>query len=238
MNFFGISTSVFDGSEGVFSFFLRHVGAQKKSLGDGSVVMVSSKIVALSQGRMVSSDSADMEQWVERESDEFWKTSLPHLFLTITNGIVLPNAGIDASNVGEGNLVLLPSDVQACADEFRDQLKEEFSLRNVGVVICDSRCTPLRAGVTGVALGWSGFEGVEDQRGEEDLFGVPLKMTQNAMADNLASAAELVMGNGNEAVPFVVCENAPVRFTDDAQSPEMAHFSRADDLFAALWEQK
>lgn len=238
MNFLTLKTPLFHPGENLFSFFEDALNKNQQELKENSVIIIASKIVALSQKRIVLAETSEMETWVKKESEQYWTTDYPGYFLALKNGVLIANAGIDASNSEKGTLILWPENVQQVADELRALVQEQLKLKNIGFVISDSRCTPLRAGVTGVALAWSGFVGVRNEQGAKDLFGKELKVTQNAVADNLTSAAELVMGNANESTPFVICQNAPVEFTDVQQDPRMGVFPMEKDLFSVFWKKE
>ncbi|MCJ7716633.1 MAG: coenzyme F420-0:L-glutamate ligase, partial [Anaerolineales bacterium] len=121
----------------------------------------------------------------------------------ITKGNMSPNAGIDGSNAPEDHVVLLPENPGASADRIRKQLQEAF-LNKVGVIVGDSRTQPMRLGCVGIALGCAGILPVEDARGSKDLFGKELTITRKATADNMVSAAQLIMGEAGESIPAVI----------------------------------
>ncbi len=112
------------------------------------------------------------------------------------------------------NVVFLPKDLQKTADSIRQQLEKRHKVK-IGIILADSRVQPLKVGVIGMALAVSGFQPVIDCRGRKDLFGRVLRIKQMAVADDIASAAELLMGECDEAVPFALVRGAPVNFTDD-----------------------
>jgi coenzyme F420-0:L-glutamate ligase len=118
-------------------------------------------------------------------------------------GTLLPNAGIDASNAPAGSVVLLPLDPDASAARIRSAIAERTGV-DLGVIIVDSRTHAMRLGCSGVAIGCSGIPSVIDERGRKDLFGRELQVTKRAVADCIASAAELVMGEADECVPAAV----------------------------------
>jgi len=171
-------------------------------------------------GEKYGIDPREMEL-VLQECDEVFG-GVPGAALTITKGVLAPNAGIDASNVPEGHVVLLPKDPRKSSEDIRKKLEKRYSCR-LGVIIGDSRTQPLRLGCSGIALGVSGFVPVEDARGTCDIYGKPLRITYKAMADNLVSAAELLMGEAGERVPCVLIRGAPVTMIDE--SPEMPTIS-------------
>ncbi len=188
-------------------------------LKDGDVLVISSKFVAVSEGRIVSLPSVGISErakmlaakyrmderlceLVLRESDEVIG-GVPGFLLTSKDGLLTPNAGIDKSNVRHGSVVLYPRRLEISAQRIREALK--FSLGvSIGVVICDSRLSPTRRGTTGVALAASGLEAILDLRGKKDLFGNVLKVTSQGIADDLSSAAEVLMGESDEATPIVL----------------------------------
>ncbi len=139
--------------------------------------------------------------------------------LAVSKGILAPNAGIDRSNVPIGYAILYPSDPQKTADRLRDSLLRTISERNqpdnapsLGIVLSDSRITPTRLGTIGIAIAAAGFSPVQDFRGQTDLFGNRLRVTLRAVADELASAAQLVMGEAAESVPVVIVRGCKVSF--------------------------
>jgi F420-0:gamma-glutamyl ligase len=139
-----------------------------------------------------------------------------HVILAKMDGLMIANAGIDQSNAGgPGNIVLLPEDLPNTIDQFRNRLKKEFNLENLGIIIADSRVQPLRKGTIGVSIASAGFEPVEDLRGIPDLFGRPLEITMRAVADDLTSAAQFLLNEGSQQTPVVVIRNAPVQFTEN-----------------------
>jgi F420-0:gamma-glutamyl ligase len=125
---------------------------------------------------------------------------IPGFLLSMKNGTLLPNAGIDASNAPPGCVVLLPRDPDKSAESLRKEIKASCN-REIAVIIADSRTHAMRVGCSGVAIGCSGIPSVIDDRGRTDLFGRTLEVTKQALADNLASAAEIVMGEADECTP-------------------------------------
>jgi coenzyme F420-0:L-glutamate ligase len=194
------------------------VGTAEKRIVELANVIPGEK--AQSLGEKYGIDPREMEL-VLQECDEIFG-GVPGAALTITKGVLAPNAGIDASNAPEGYVVLLPEDPKKSSEKIRKQLEKRYSCR-LGVIIGDSRTQPLRLGCTGIALGVSGFIPVEDARGTCDIYGKPLRITYKAMADNLVSAAELLMGEAGEKVPCVLIRGAPVTMVDE--SPEMPTIS-------------
>ena len=168
---------------------------------------------ALEFERLYQIDSREAEL-VIREADMIFG-GVFGVLLTLKNGLLCPNAGIDNSNAPRDCVVLYPKNPTKSAQDIAAFIFEEFGV-HVGVIIADSRTQPLRLGCTGVAIGAAGFLATVDKRGETDLFGKPLSVTRIAVADNLASAAEAVMGESDESTPFVLIRNAKAVFDPTA----------------------
>jgi coenzyme F420-0:L-glutamate ligase len=134
--------------------------------------------------------------------------------LTLKNGILTANAGIDNKNAPVGFAVLWPKDVEKWVMRIREEIKRRID-KKVAVLIVDSGLIPLRIGTVGLALAVAGFKPVKDCRGDKDIYGKPLMITQHAIADNLASAAHLLMGEAAEKTPVVLIKDAPVDFDDN-----------------------
>jgi dihydrofolate synthase / folylpolyglutamate synthase len=128
--------------------------------------------------------------------------------LAINNNLIAPSAGIDESN-GNGYYILWPENPQKTANEIRSYLIKRFSVSEAGVIITDSRTTPLRWGTTGISIAYSGFLALNDYIGRPDIFGRKLEMTKANIADALAVAAVVVMGEGSEQTPLAVIKDVP-----------------------------
>lgn len=214
---------------------LNQLARDKLTLKPRDIVVVSSKFAAMAEGRFLRLDSIEvgdlakriarkynidnnLTQLVLRESDEILG-GIPGFLLAARNGILAPNAGIDKSNVPEGYAILYPKNPEKTAQWLRRKLLRGIGnergqkSQDLGVILSDSRIAPMRVGTTGVAISAVGFEPIEDLRGTRDLFGNELKVTIRGVADQLASAAELLMGESDEAVPVVVIRGARVAFS-------------------------
>ncbi|HEY4526424.1 MAG TPA: coenzyme F420-0:L-glutamate ligase [Candidatus Paceibacterota bacterium] len=234
-----VKTSIFLQGEDLGAFIEEHVPTLK----EGSILAVASKIVALSESRVVEAVE-DKEALIRRES-EWVKHVFGTWWLTVRDGTVVVNAGIDESNVdpvkslrdhgASEKMILLPEDSFASAERLYASVLQNTSIRNFGIIITDSRIMPLRAGVVGVALGYAGFKGIRDYRGTPDLFGRPMEVTQTDVADSLATAATLVMGEGAECQPLVIIEDALVVWTDKTDREELK-IPRDQDMFKHLFE--
>lgn len=223
-----IKTEIFSQGDDLISFITKH----SPVLSENSVLAVTSKIVALYQGRTESvSDAATKERIIRRESDFVVRGK--YAWLTVRDGVVMASAGIDESNA-DGKMILLPEDCFASASRIRRSLMDHYGLKELGILITDSRTLPFRGGVTGVALGYAGFRGVRDYRGVDDLFGRKLRLSKTDVADSLAAAAVLEMGEGSESSPLALIEDAPVEFLDAVDPNELA-IDIADDMYIPLF---
>ncbi len=212
----GVRTEPASSKFDVVGLILKRLG---RTLRNGDVLVISSKFLAISEGRVAKLDSVRVTgearglasryrmnprlcELVLRESDRVLG-GVPGFLLTSRDGLLTPNAGIDKSNVVHGTVVLYPRRPEALAERIRESVKFAFGL-DIGVVVCDSRLSPTRRGTTGVALAASGLEAIVDLRGKKDLFGNVLKVTSQGIADDLSSAAELLMGESDEGTPIVI----------------------------------
>ena len=175
---------------------------------DGDVVVVTSKAVSKVEGRLLAGPAdpvareAARQRAVEAETVRVVAARGRTRIVQTRQGLVLAAAGVDASNVRPGELALLPVDPDASARALRDELKAVLG-RTVAVVVSDTMGRPWRTGVVDVAIGAAGVRAVEDLRGETDTHGLRLEMTEVAVADELAAAAELAKGKLS-AVPVAV----------------------------------
>lgn len=196
-------------------------------LKSGDIVAISSKIVGITENRIRYLDSIRpgsearslarkytlapaFAQAVLDESDTV-VGGVKGALLTVKIGDAVANAGIDRKNAPEGAVVLWPRNPDLSARSIRRSIQRK-SGRNVGVVIVDSRVSPLRLGTTGFAIGCAGFEPIEDMRGRVDLSGRRIEITLRAIADGIAAAAQLVMGEAADRIPFAIVRDTPVTF--------------------------
>lgn len=207
------------------------------SLANKSVIAITSKIVSLCENTVLPLGEIDYDLLVNRESDAFLPKELSrykHHF-TVKNHTLIAGAGIDESN-GDGHYILWPKDAQKTADDICDHLKQRFGHRDIGVVITDSTCQPLRLGTTGICLAHSGFAALRDYIGQPDLFDRPFGVTQSNIASGLSAAAVVVMGEGAERTPLAMLSELDfVEFQDRHPTNEeldLLNFDRDEDLFA------
>lgn len=206
-------------------------------LKDGSIIAITSKIIALCENRVAPVEGTDKENLALQEASYYLPPdhSKYHHHFTIAHDTLVGMSGIDESNAG-GYYVLLPKDPQASANQIRKYLRDKYGLKKLGVIITDSVSIPLRLGAVGAYIAYSGFLPVKDYRGKPDLFGRPFKISQANVATGLASAAALAMGEGSEQTPIAVIENIRfIQFCENDPSAEelkSVNLSLENDLFA------
>jgi coenzyme F420-0:L-glutamate ligase / coenzyme F420-1:gamma-L-glutamate ligase len=166
------------------------IAAAAPDLANGDVVVVTSKIVSKAEGRVVQ---ADREDAIDAETVRVVARRGPTRIVETRQGLVLAAAGVDASNTPPGTVVLLPEDPDASARQIRKGLRGRLGV-TVAVLVTDTLGRPWRNGQTDAAIGVAGLLPLRDHRGQTDTFGVPLEVTVAAVADELASAADLVKG--------------------------------------------
>lgn len=174
-------------------------------LRDGDVVVVTSKVVSKAEGRLVEladQDRIARRRLIEAEAVRILRRRGELMITETAHGFVCANAGVDVSNVERGRAALLPVDADRSARRIRDGLQALAGVE-VGVVVSDTFGRPWRRGTVDVAIGCAGVAAVVDLRGSTDDLGRPLEATEVAVADELAAAAELVMGKA-AAVPVAV----------------------------------
>ncbi len=209
------------------------------TLKEGTIFAITSKIISICQERVIPKSSGiTKESLIRQECEAILPIeNMPGKFMTITHGLILLSAGIDESNANE-NYILYPSAVQATSQHIWHYLKQRDSLERLGVIITDSRTSPLRKGVTGFTLGWCGFKPLNDYRGKPDIYGRLLEVSQTNVIDSLASSAVFVMGEGDEKTPMALITDAPhVEFqTDPPTAEELTNIrvSIKEDLYHSL----
>ncbi len=218
-----VRTRIFREGEQLVPFIIRYV----KRVKDGSIIVVTSKIVSLSERRVSGKSGPRAKERLIRAESQ-WAMRTKYTWLTIKDDMVMSSAGVDESNA-DGKMVLLPKDSFKTARALRERLKKHYRVKNLGIIVSDSRLLPLRAGVVGVALGYSGFGGVRDYRGTPDIFGRKLKLTRTDVADSLATAAVAVMGEGAERQPLAVITGLSAPACADRQAGALVEFKEKVD---------
>lgn len=226
-----IKTRIFHPHENLKRFILETT--PRTLIGEKMILAITSKIVSLAEGCLVSHSRQDKASLVYDESDSFLGEIGFGCFLTIKNGLLIPSAGIDESNSETGDYILYPRDPFQSAKLICEKLKVAWNLKEFGIILTDSHTTPLRRGVTGVCLSYWGFHGVKNLVGTKDLFERDLQMTQMNYADGLAASAVMMMGEGRESRPLAVIHNSEVEFTDSI-NPKELQIPLTEDLYYPL----
>lgn len=230
MNVFPIRTRIFHSGDSLINFIVQYISHPKER----SIIVVTSKIVALAQGRVLRApdDASHKERAIRSESAIALPT--PWCVLTQKDGEWCANAGIDESNA-DGSLILLPRNVQKVARELQRECLRRYRLRRLGVIITDTRTYPLRVGTMGTALGYAGFAPLKNYIDTRDLFGRRFKHTKVNIVNALAVSAVLVMGEGAERCPLAVIEDAHVTWARRVPSPESLAVDPREDLYYAAY---
>ena len=184
----------------------RLIASAEPGLRDGDVVVVTQKVVSKAEGAMAEIDEADPrghKAIVEAESVRIIRRRGDLIISETKHGFVCANAGVDLSNVDEGWAALLPEDSDRSARRIRDGLRASLGVE-VAVIVSDTFGRPWRRGLTDVAIGCAGIRAVVDLRGTEDPRGRELQVTEVCVVDELAGAAELVMGKADGIAAAVV----------------------------------
>jgi coenzyme F420-0:L-glutamate ligase len=252
MQLFPVKTPIIQANDDLVEILTSSMKKQKLEPRDGDILVVSSKVVALTEGRMVNyktvkpSEKAeslakqyDLEpgfaELVLKEADKIFG-GVKRAILTMKNNVFIANAGIDHSNAPKDHAILWPKNSSKSADNIRKEFKKKLNV-NIGVVMSDSHCGPLRTGTTGFALATSGFDAVIDERGKKDLFGNEMRITQRAVADGLASAAVVIMGETDEKIPAVLVRDVPIELTGQP-SKSSTYFPPNECLFSSVYSEK
>ena len=154
----------------------------------------------------------EIAEIIVRESDKIFG-GIGGFVITSSDNIMAPNAGIDKSNAKKGSAILYPKDPYLIAEQIRRKIFLKLFI-HVGIILVDSRLMPARIGTSGVAVACAGIEPVLDMRAKKDLDGNPLKVTFQAVVDNLATIANHKMGEGAESKPFAIVRNSEAKLTD------------------------
>jgi len=252
MTLIPIKTKVITPSDDIVEVVLKSLEMMGEEIKNNDILVLAETAVATAEGRIVELNKVqpspkafelakkydvipEIAELILREADNILG-GVPHVVLTLKRGVLIANAGIDKSNAPPGCVVLLPKNPMKTAEKIRKRIFEKTG-KKIGVIIADSRTQPLRLGTIGVALGVAGFIPVSDERGKLDIFGKPLMITRRAIADDLASAAEVLMGEAGEMTPAVLIRGAPVTFTDYAINFESMLISPEECLYMSIFKE-
>lgn len=210
----------------ITSLILEAAEKQETPIEEGDIVVVSHIIISRAEGRIVDLKRVEPSKIAEnfaaftnkdprlvevvlRDSRAVRRMGPERLITETMQGFVCANSGVDRSNVpGDDFVALLPEDPDASAKRIKERLSQ-LSGKKVAVIVCDSHGRAFRMGAVNVAIGIHGLQALWDRRGEEDLFGYELRSKQTAIADELASAAELVIGQADEGIPVAIIRGYP-----------------------------
>lgn len=221
--------------------------SQGISIQDGDILVITHVVVSRAEGSVVNLDKVVPSKFAEtiarryekdpalvevvlQESRSIRRMGDGKLITETKHGFVCANSGVDQSNVpGERIVALLPEDPDHSASEIRRQIRKLTGC-DVAVIISDTHGRPLRKGEINVAIGVAGIEALRDRRGERDLFGYVLTVKQTAIVDELASAAELAIGQANEGIPVAIIRGYDYLKSENARTTDLIR-PREEDLF-------
>lgn len=235
MKLLPIKTDTIKPGDNIVNVIFKSMERQGMQFEDGDILALTSKILAHIEGRIVKlseikpCDEAkrlarefamapELAQLIMQEAEKVYG-GVEKAVLTLKDGVLTPNAGIDNKNAPENAVALWPKNPKKWAKNIREEIVHRIG-KKVAVLIVDSGLRPLRLGTTGLAMAVAGFKPVKDHRGETDIFGKKLTITLHAVADDLASAAHLLMGETSEKIPAVLIREAAVNFNDKVYGPE------------------
>jgi len=214
---------------------------------NGDIIVITHVVVSRTEGNVVNLETVTPSEFAKtvaqtthkdpklvevilRESRSIVRMSDGKLITETKKGLICANSGIDRSNVpGNSNVALLPEDADQSAQVIRQKIMQ-IAGKDVAVIVSDTHGRPLRQGEINIALGVAGFEPLRDRRGEKDLFGYKIKVKRTAIADELASAAELVIGQTNEAIPVAIIRGYLYPKSERAKATKLIR-PREEDLF-------
>jgi coenzyme F420-0:L-glutamate ligase len=227
--------------------------AEGLRLEEGDVLALASKIVSYSQKRLAKlsdirpsvkakklakkySLKSELAELVLREADHIYG-GVDRAVLALKDGMLVPNVGVDVKNAPEGFAVLWPAGLREWVSKLREQVEHKTGKR-MGVLVVDSGLVPLRVGTSGLALACAGFKPIRDHRSKKDLFGKPIVMTRHNVADDLAGAAHLLMGESTEKTPIVLIRHAPVDLEDAAYVGADMMMPPDECLFMGIFQRR
>lgn len=261
LEFFGVQTPIINSSDkDITEILLESIEASKIELQNRDIVIIASKVISIVEGCQIPLNSITHFQqeakvaakiakldprFVEavfRDADEIFG-AVPGAILALRNNIIQANAGVDQSNAGgDDYLIVLPRDPCRSAEKIRKRLYAKTG-KKLGIIIADSKTHPLRRGTSGFALAVSGFIPLIDDRGTKDIYGRPMKITTRAIADNLVCGAEILMGETNQKIPVVIvrgCDEITFQEEEDIENiNNLMKISPQDCIYMGpLWYNK
>lgn len=199
--------------DNLFEILNKHL----PNLHEKDVVVITSKIISITQGRVVKNDGKTTKLELTKKEADFY---LPEeyvsygIYITIKNNMMVASAGIDESN-GGGYFILWPENIQKATNEIWEYLRNKHKVKELGIVVTDSKIIPMRKGTSGVGLSWCGFVPLRDYIGKPDIFGHDLRVTKTNIVDGISASAVVNMGEGKEQTPLaVVSEISNIKFVN------------------------
>jgi F420-0:gamma-glutamyl ligase len=207
-------------------------------LRERDVLFITSKVLAIHQGRSVAMGKIDKVRLIKQEADSYITKPVhsggKKFYITIKEHTLIPSAGIDESN-GRGYYILWPQQTNTLLKELWAYLRKKNDIKNLGIVATDSHTTPMRRGTIGISTGFYGLEPLRDYRGKKDIFSRKLKHTQTNLVDALSAAAVMLMGEGKETRPLVVVRDVPeLKFTDKSTTRKLVMPFKQDIYYPLL----
>jgi coenzyme F420-0:L-glutamate ligase/coenzyme F420-1:gamma-L-glutamate ligase len=214
---------------------------------DRDILVITHVVVSRAEGNTVNLDEVQPSEFAKKIAEQYQKDPAlvevvlresrgivrmgnGNLITETKHGFVCANAGVDRSNIqGVRNVALLPKDPDSSAKTIRNEIRKLTGHR-VAVIVSDTHGRPLRTGEINVAIGLAGLKPIRDRRGEKDLFGYVLRVKQTAIADELSSAAELVIGQANEAIPAAIIRGYKYPEDENTKATEIIR-PKEKDLF-------
>ncbi len=210
------------------------------TLQEKSVIAIASKIVGICEGRVIKKVSQKQkDELIKKEADCYLprESNKYGTMLTINHNLIVVDAGIDESN-SKNHLSLWPENPQKSVNLIREYLIKKHKLKNLGVILTDSKLTPLRWGITGYAIVHSGFNAINSYIGKPDIFGRIMQKEKANISDSLAAATVIVTGEGNEQQPFAIITDVPfINFqkrNPTQKELENLQIKMEDDIYSAL----
>jgi putative folate metabolism gamma-glutamate ligase len=248
MNIQAIKTHKIVANENLFEILDKYL----PKLEEETVLVIASKIVGICEGRIVKRDPTkdhyeQKDELVKQEAEYYLprKDNQYNFMITVNHNLLVASAGIDESNT-EGHFGLWPKDPQKSVNAIREYLCNKHNIKNLGVIMTDSKLSPLRYGVTSYSLAHSGFKALNSYIGKPDVFGRIMKVEKLNMADSLAAAAVIVMGEGGEQQPLAIATEIPaIEFEQKNPTEEELNelkISLEEDIYSTMltavkWEK-
>jgi coenzyme F420-0:L-glutamate ligase/coenzyme F420-1:gamma-L-glutamate ligase len=249
LEIFSIKTPLVHIGDDIIKVILESIDSAGLKIEDRDVLVVSDKIVATSEGRIINFDSVkpgrkakelakkySLEppyvELVLKEAEEIFG-GVPKALMTLKNNVLIANAGIDHKNAPENSACLWSINPNETTKKIWKAISKKTG-RKIGLILVDSHVNPMRVGTVGFALGIAGFKPIKDCRGSLDLYGRKVLITRINVADDLASAAHLVIGETTERTPLALVRGAPVEITDDYDPNEIT-IAREDCMYMGVF---